>query len=258
MLFVGPAFIGGPAFGAAAILGGGTFNPSIALITGALTTAIFARWVYRLHRTARLLRDLQNPATYEVTLSQFARDLEGALDEGVLTREASVDIATASALLIQRGEQAFVADWLSKANYNLLRDPRRVLGANNEAVAWLALARVAEARKAFGKIGPVDDPQVRPIVQSTDAMILALEGKYEEALEVAAQLTRTAYPRELEPTILEVEASAYAGLDQLQRAEERLRTLVSKTDSTVLTGVIARGGPAVPIARAILTNVPYR
>ncbi len=258
MVIVGPV-IGLPACAAGVIVGVGAFNVWSAAVVGVTLTAVFARWVYNYHRTARLVRKLLAPETRATARADLERELQAALRGDVLSRDASIAIVGASSTLLDQGEHAFVAEWMGKVDLSLLREDRQIIAANNEAIAWLGFADVHAARAAFNKIGKApEDPISKAVIQSTEATILSLEGAYQRTLEIVAELAQTPYGVELEHTTLEAEATAYAGLRQIDRAEECLRALAANHGTPMLTRVITRGGPAAPIARKILVSAPYR
>jgi len=235
------------------------FRLENAAFVGAIAALAFFVWFHRQTFVARVTNDLRNPARRARAMRSLRNWIDRRFASGELTRSLAGDFVSVSAALIDIDEERIAAEWLSRLDPTWLDPDTRTLAANNEAVAWLTLADLDAARTAIAKRAPTTDGVLDQVVQTTSALIQALDGDHARALARVDALGPDVPPA-LEGSVAEVRATALAGLGETERARDLLRATAAKGDLRVIRAVLKKGGPASALAKALLDSrgTPYR
>ncbi|NUP12148.1 MAG: hypothetical protein HOW73_39380 [Polyangiaceae bacterium] len=248
------------AFFTGAVLAPGRFAPWPAMLVGIVMLGLLALVFQRTSWAARVSARLLDPARREVTLARLRTSIERVVASPALTRQRSHDIIGVSSALIFIDQAGLAAAWLGKIDAVSLPNDLLLVAVNNEAVAWMMLGKLDSARAALRKIEHRAPSSEHDTLFATSALIRALEGDHKGALDEADALEARAKSARLDGAILEIRATAYAGLGDLTRAKEMLAGSRDDYRDTLLVAVVRKGGPAATLARQLLEaqGSPYR
>lgn len=174
-----------------------------------------------------------------------------------------VNLETYAALHLQR------ANLWREAETLLKKTPAAHLGGGFKAAHAMGLGAcrlyqgdLQGAKAWFAQVArPVDDETLETIYRGTDALILVLEGRSQEALSsVGNDEEPLSEPTDLERLHEHVRAHALADLGDGDRARSILRRMLRRHGIGALERVAIVNGPASPLAQAILRDrdQPYR
>ncbi len=185
--------------------------------------------------------------------------LERTLDEA-RPRGTDGDFSTYASMVLLVVTPLTAAGLWKEAERRLAEIPASALGVEQRAVRAQALAAcrvhlgdIPGARDALGSVTrPVHDAAVEQWMQATEALLLAVEGRADDALGILGD--ETPLDPSMRASMRLVRAHAYASRGARDEACSELEALKREAGTDGLASALAPEGPATPIARELMAQ----